>query len=260
MNYRYATRIESIKMSNPLLRLGNFAFEGLESPERIHLKANQRLAVHHLGSGMSIADCLGDDCEVVSFRGIFSGKNTAERIRSVHYLRLQGLPLSLTWGSQALSVLIHDFELDYASDLWIPYRLSCYVVRSNNPGVGTQEDSISASPITQVGDIINLLRVTGANPISDQTAALGALARLNYDLPPPDALVEVQSLVISINKLLATLADTSRYRVPNSQGLLLGENPWITDIVSDSGQEAALILARNRIISIVVNAECVGKR
>src|SRR5580704_3308322 len=102
-------------MSTPLLTLGPFSFAGLESPEQVLLKSKQRLAVHHLGSGSTAVDSLGEDFEIASFRGVFSGINAASRIRSIEYLRLQGTPLLLTWGSKTLSVLIREFELSYSS-------------------------------------------------------------------------------------------------------------------------------------------------
>ena len=247
-------------MSDSLLTLGTFSFEGLESPERIHLKAKQRIAVHHLGSGVSISDCLGEDCEVISFRGIFSGLIAAERIRSIDYLRLQGQPLRLTWGSQTLSVLIQEFELDYSSNLWVPYKISCYVVRSAGPGSEVQADLVIASPVTQVGDMVDLLQGTGADPTSVQTAALTALATLNYDIPSQDALAETQYLISSINEQLEALAAVLQGSSRSGNGLTLRETPWIADSVANSGTEAALVLARNRVISVVVTAEGINQQ
>ena len=145
-------------MSYPLLTLGPFSFEGLESPQKIQLKTKQRISgVHHLGSGLSAIDYLGNDYEIVSFRGIFSGQNAADRIRSIDYLRILGAPLVLSWSSGgALSVIIRQFELDYSSDRWIPYLLSCYIVRSVGSRVEYPADVMSTSPSTQVSDLCGL--------------------------------------------------------------------------------------------------------
>jgi len=243
-----------------LLTLGPFSFEGLESPERVHLKSKQRFAVHRLGSGLSIADNLGEDCEVASFSGIFSGVNTADRIRSIDFLRLQGTPLTLTWGSRALSVLIHQFELDYSSDVWVPYRLSCYVVRTADPNTEIMTDITSSSAVSQVADILNLLQNTSINPTSGQTAALMALATLNYDIPLPDALEEAQQLACSIENQLAVLGDRSEDGLSVVRVLSPGRVIFAANFVAASGLQIALILARNRLLNIVVTSKDVNRQ
>ncbi len=242
-------------MSSSLLTLGPFSFEGLESPEKIHLKTKQRLVVHHLGSGLSVTDCLGEDCEIASFRGIFSGANAADRIRSVNYLRLQGLPLSLTWSSRALSVIIQEFDLDYSSDRWIPYKLSCYVVRSIGSVAQNLADLVFSSPSIQVGDMLGLLQDTGVTATSNQTEALITLATLNYDVPSSSALGQAHQLVDSITNQLVVLGQTSQESRPASGGLPPGDTLWMSDLVTNTGLRTALILARNRAMNVVVHAE-----
>ena len=66
-------------MSEFLLTLGSFSFQGFDSPSSILVKSKQRLAIHHLGSGFSTVDCLGEDNEVASFHGTFTGANAAAR-------------------------------------------------------------------------------------------------------------------------------------------------------------------------------------
>ena len=72
--------------TNSQLTLGPFIFEGLEVPERIVLKSRQRVIVHHLGSGASAMDSLGEDPQSITFQGTFTGPNTANRIRSIDHL------------------------------------------------------------------------------------------------------------------------------------------------------------------------------
>jgi hypothetical protein len=247
-------------MSAPLLRLGSFSFEGLESPERIHIKSRQRLAVHHLASGLSTVDCLGEDTEVVSFQGIFSGRNAAKRIRSVDYLRTQSQPLWLTWGSQALYVLIHELGLDYSSGLWVPYKLSCYVVRSSGPYSVTETGTAFASAAAQVEDVLGLLQGTGISPASDQTAALITLATSDYDVPPPVALAGMQSLVCSINEQISTLGGILDGNSQSNSEFPLRQTPWISDSITNAGLEAVLILARNRMMNVLVSASSVSQQ
>jgi hypothetical protein len=241
-------------MSNPLLTLGPFSFEGLESPERIQIKTKQRLAVHHLGSGSSTIDYLGNDYETVSFRGIFSGVNAADRIRSIDYLRALGAPLILSWSSKALSVIITQLELDYSSELWIPYRLSCYVVQSIDAGDPT--DVMSESPSTQVSDVVGLLSNTCVNPTSGQTNALLTLATLDFDVPPPDALEQAWDLVNAIDSQLVTFNDTTQSDALGGDQGSPGENvPYLGTLVTNYGQQISLILGSNRVISVITQAQ-----
>jgi hypothetical protein len=246
-------------MPNSLLTLGAFSFEGLEAPEHIQLKAKQRLAVHHLGSGFSTIDYLGDDCETVSFRGIFSGLNTADRIRSIDYLRVLGAPQILSWNSRTLSVIIDQFELDYSSDRWIPYRLSCYVVRPINAGFEDPTDVLLTSPAKQVSDMLSLLANTPISPTPGQTEALLTLATLNFDAPPSDAVAQAQELANSIDDQLALLDDTLQDVGAIDQGLPPGDASYMVALVANYGQQAALLLGLNRAMSILTSAEGVNQ-
>ena len=224
----------------------------------------QRLAVHRLGSGRAVADSLGEDCEIVSFRGIFSGVNAVDRIRSVDCLRQQGAPLELRWGSKVLSVIIQQFELDYSSDLWVPYQLCCYVVGSGNLGADALVEIIQSSPVTQVSDILGLLQNcllqnSGAGPTSDQSIALVDLATPSYDAPSPQSLGLARKLVDTIDSRLSTIRATPHPGDSNPLELSYGENPNLGDTITNSGFRCVLILSRNRIMDIIVRAEDVNQ-
>ena len=247
-------------MSNSLLALGPFSFEGLESPEQIHFKTKQRVAVHHLGSGLSKIDYLGDDYETVSFRGIFSGTSAADRIRSIDCLRVRGVPLILSWSSKTLSVIITQFELDYSSDRWIPYRLSCYVIRSVNVGVEDPTDVMSASPATQVSDMLGLLEGTDMNSTSGQADAFLTLATLDFDTPPPEAIEQAHNLVGSIDDHLITLNNALRNDISANQTLPIGEATYMASLVTNYGRQVSLILSRSRAMSVITCAEEINQR
>jgi len=247
-------------MPYPLLTLGSFSFEGLESPEQIQLKTRQRLAVHHLGSGLSEIEYLGNDYETVSFRGIFCGANAADRIRSIDYFRVQGIPLVLSWTSMALSVVIRQFELDYSSDRWIRYSLSCYIVRSINGGMGDSSGTVSEAPGTQVSDVVGLLSSTRVNPTSYQANALLSLATLHFDVAPPDALSRVQDLVQSIDDCLSATNTLSQIAMPYGQDSSGGQVSYMESLVTNYGQQASLILGRNRVMSVMTQAEDIGRQ
>jgi hypothetical protein len=245
-------------MPNSLLTLGSFAFEGLESPDGIILKSKQRLAVHHLGSGSSIADALGEDCQTVTFRGVFSGLSATARIRAVELLRVQGLPVVLAWDSQTLSVLIQEFDLTYSSSRWVSYRLSCLVVQSPGSGTEGQLDPIFASPATQANDLASLLLGSAICPTSGQITAIVELATINYDSASAAATEPALALLGSIDTALASGTQTPLGSTPGIQETDIAKVQRLADEVTSLGQCAYLTLARNRLMSIIVQAGAVN--
>jgi hypothetical protein len=247
-------------MPNPLLTLGSFSFIGLEVPERILVRAKQRLSVHHLGSGVSITDSLGEDCETISFGGIFTGTNASERIRLIEYMRLQGNPVPMVWCSKAVYVIIEEFELSYSSDQWIGYKVSCRSVCSNNLAAIITSDIMSVSPDIQVSDILDLLHGSGINPRPDQAEALAELAALDYDVAPSDATQQVQSLLEMIENQLSELNLGTWNGGQDTSVSSLTPNCELAEIAADAGQQAALVLALNRTLDISVRAACVNQQ
>jgi len=241
-------------MSEPLLTLGTFSFQGLESPERILLKSKQRIIVHHLGSGLTLADSLGDDCEIVSFRGVFSGANTAARIRSIEQLRVQGAPIPFIWDSKSLFVVIQELDLIYSSSHWVAYRLSCSVVRSAEPWVSLSTDLITASPNTQVQGVLSLLQNTRVSTTSEQISALVELAALRYDIAPAFALQQARQILDTINNELTILDLTPWGTNTSTSEFPRDETSWFSESISKAGIRTSLMLARNRLMNITVHA------
>jgi hypothetical protein len=237
-------------MTESLLKLGSFSFEGLESPERILVTSKQRIALHHLGSGFSEADCLGEDCGSVTFQGIFTGARAEERIRALELLKLQSNSLALTWHSKTLLVIIQELELNYSSTRWIPYKLRCVVIGSNT------RNAVLASPDTQVGEMIGLMQHTGLSPTSAQTIAILNLAAMNYDVVPSDELQQAEALISEIDSQIATFENMTSLGFDNDT---IAESPviQIATTVANSGSLASLFLARNRLMNITVRAESV---
>jgi hypothetical protein len=247
-------------MSNSLLTLGPYSFVGLEVPERISLKAKQRIMVHHLASGPSVIDSLGKDYEIICFRGIFSGVNTAARIRSIEDLKSQGTPVPLTWGSKSLLVIIQRFDLNYSSIQWVSYQLTCFVTNDLNSASSTGVNDLFGSPNIQVSDFFNILQNTYLAPTSDQASAILRLATLDYDVVPPAALHLATEFLESIDKELESF-----YSIPvsNQTGVLESLEEQLislTQLTSRSGGLAALLLARNRLADISVSAICVSQQ
>lgn len=116
-------------MSDFSLTLGPVAFAGFELPSSITLGGKQRLAIHKLPGGLRIIDALGADPADLAWSGIFTGPDAADRARILDTLRIAGFELLLVWDAFLYTVVIESFQADYRSPWWIPYRLSCSVVR-----------------------------------------------------------------------------------------------------------------------------------
>ncbi len=116
-------------MSDFSLTLGPVAFAGFELPSSITVGGRQRLAIHRLPGGIRIIDALGADPADINFSGIFTGPDAADRARLLDALRVAGAPLPLAWDAFIYTVIVESFEADYRSPWWIPYRLSCTVLR-----------------------------------------------------------------------------------------------------------------------------------
>ncbi len=116
-------------MSDFSLTLGPVAFAGFELPSSLTLGGRQRLAIHRLPGGLRIVDALGADPADLAWSGIFTGPDAPIRARALDTLRISGAAMPLAWDAFLYTVVIESFEADYRSPWWIPYRISCAVIR-----------------------------------------------------------------------------------------------------------------------------------
>lgn len=167
----------------PLI-LGPIALHGFEVPETITIGGAQRLAIHRLPGGARVIDALGPDDADIVWSGIASGPEAAARIRTLDTLRRAGLPLPLAWDANAYTVVVSNFEADTVNPYWIPYRISCAVLRDD-----------TALPLSAAVDVpIQLIRpdlaaidaqIAAATPalyaddLATSIDAAGSLARLS---------------------------------------------------------------------------------
>ena len=124
-------------MSDFSLTLGPVAFAGFELPSSITVGGRQRLAVHRLPGGLRIIDALGPDPADINFSGIFTGPDATDRARLLDVLRVAGETLPLAWDAFIYTVIVESFEADYRSPWWVPYRLSCTVLRDEAASLTT---------------------------------------------------------------------------------------------------------------------------
>ena len=125
-------------MSDFSLTLGPVAFAGFELPSSITLGGHQRLAIHRLPGGIRIIDALGPEPGRHCVRrhlygpgcgrpGAVAGRASRDRARPCH-----------SHGDAFFyTVIVETFEADYRSPWWIPYRISCAVLRDEAAAIVT---------------------------------------------------------------------------------------------------------------------------
>jgi len=156
-------------MSTYLL-LGPVLFQDFELPERISWGGKQRLTVHRLPGGTRVIDALGRDDKEITWSGVFSGSGGSDRARLIDLLRAGGSVLSLTWEAFFYSVVIAGFDADYSRSNWIPYRITCTVLRDEAEALLTAAVSLAADALS------DLTAAAGLDSGVDLSAPLAALA------------------------------------------------------------------------------------
>jgi hypothetical protein len=166
-------------MSDTVLLLGPIAFTDFEVPAGVSFGGRQRLAIHRLPGGARIIDALGRDDAALTFCGIFSGNEATLRARSVDELRALGLPLPLTWDVFFYSVVIDQFQADYQNSHWIPYRITCTVIRDEAAAVIETGISLATSAISDISNASISASIAGIDLSETQTVISATDATTN---------------------------------------------------------------------------------
>ena len=156
-------------MSNFVL-LGPILLQGFEIPQHITWGGRQKLAVHSLPGGERVIDSLGRDDIDLSWSGIFTGPSAGARARALDRMRADGLVWPLTWSTYFYSVVIKSLTLDYARSSWLPYQISCTVLRDETATFAVAEQPLAAQVL---GDVST---AAGLNIGIDLSAALSLTA------------------------------------------------------------------------------------
>jgi hypothetical protein len=157
-------------MTNTTLLLGPIVFEDFEVPCAINFGGKQRLVVHRLPGGVRVIDALGRDDADISFAGIFTGDDATLRARLLDEMRALGTLLPLTWDVFFYTVLIAQFQADYTTSNWIPYKITCTVLRDEASALIETALSLGATVLSDVGTAIAQAASAGTDLSSLQTA------------------------------------------------------------------------------------------
>lgn len=245
-------------MSGGVLLLGAVEFQDFEIPSNVNFGGAQRLAIHYLSDGTKIIDTLGPDDRDITFSGVFSGPDATLRARMLNEMRASGSVYPLSWDVFLYSVLIKRFEADYRSGWWIPYRLSCAVLRDEAnalvAAVATATESILAD-ITAAGSY-----TTTAGP--DVSTTLTAVSQQNATTLGTSAYSAASSALAqtdsSLDSSVASTEATLDGQVASMTGGPISAVSAMDTAISSAGQLASLVIARSYIGRAALNLKYVS--
>ena len=184
-------------MSDFSLTLGPVAFVGFELPSSIAFGGRQRLATHRLPGGIRIIDALGPDPADLAWSGIFTGPDAADRARLLDTLRVAGKALPLAWDAFLNTVIIENFSANYRSPWWIPYRISCTVLRD--------EAASAVSTILALAPALSADLVTAGSYATAAASAVAAAGATKRGTPAYSAAtMTVGTTLASLDGMVAT--------------------------------------------------------
>ena len=207
-------------MSIVALALGPVAFQDFEIPSGINFGGRQLLAIHQLTNGRRVVDSIGADESEISFAGVFSGADATFRARMLNSLRVTGGTLSLTWDVFFYTIVLSRFDANYENPVWIPYRISCTVVRDEATTVPPVVISLSNSILADMGVAANQCMALGLDFTNVQSAVaspnatnLGSAAyvaaKSSISLTQSAINIQVASTEVAIQTIIASNLDSA---------------------------------------------------
>jgi len=154
------------------LLIGPILFQDFELPPSISWGGAQAMHVHKLLGGARIIDAMGRDDAPITWTGVFTGGDAGLRARAIDLMRAEGASWPLTWDTYFYTVIIERFDADFRRPNWIPYRISCTVLRDEAEAVVSTVLSLASS----IGADLTAANSAGAGlDLSASTAALAAI-------------------------------------------------------------------------------------
>jgi hypothetical protein len=226
------------------LLLGPILFQDFELPERVRWGGQQRLTVHNLPGGVRVIDSLGRDDSDIVWSGVFSGDDAAVRARALDLMRAEGGSWSLTWEWFFYTVVIARFDADYTRSNWIPYRVTCKVVRDETAAAVEATVSLATSVL---GDLASAQGL-------DSTVALGGVIG---SLAPAQATQPGSSAYASARADLARASQQIDTGITGTEGQLgtvsVSDATGLDTTTNLAGQLAALTAVRGYVGRAVTN-------
>jgi hypothetical protein len=221
------------------LLIGPILFQDFELPPSISWGGAQALHIHKLPGGTRIIDAMGRDDAPITWTGVFTGADAGLRARAIDLMRADGNTWPLTWDTYFYSIIIERFEADFRRPNWIPYRISCAVLRDEVERLATKILSLAAS----VGADLKAADTAGSG--LDLSATTAAITALGATTRGTSSYTQAQSqLGISATQADASLATAGQQLVAAKD---------VTTATSLAGNAAGLAAARAYLQRASVN-------
>jgi hypothetical protein len=231
-------------MARTVLILGPVEFQDFELPAAINFGGGQRLAVHQLPDGSRVIDALGRDDADITFRGTFSGSNATLRARALDEMRAAGLPLPLTWDVFLYSVVIKRFEAEYRSSWWVPFCITCTVLRDEASALIEAAASLTAAVLMDVASAATYATVGGI----DLSPVQSALNVPGATTPGTSAYVATMASASQADAYLNTTVVQTGTMLSNAAiaapGSAIGGIAAANAAVTSAGELSSLVTAR----------------
>lgn len=232
-------------MSGMVLILGPVQFHDFEVPAEINLGGTQRLAIHYLSDGVKVIDALGRDDADISFSGRFSGPDATLRARMLDEMRVSGEAYALCWDVFLYSVVIKRFEADYRAGWWIPYRMTCAVLRDEASAL---IEAIASAAESVMGDVIGAEAYTTTAGV-DVSAMSTLLNQPNATTLGTSAYSVTTAALAQTNSDLDSAVNAAAAALPSlTVATPGGPIPAIATVnaaVSSAGQLSSAVIARS---------------
>lgn len=185
-------------MTNTVLMLGPVEFQAFEIPAGINIGGRQLVTLHQLAGGRRVIDCIGAADSDISFEGIFSGPTATQRAQALNLLRITGDTLTLSWNTFFYSVILQRFDAVFQSPTWVPYRITCTVVRDDSYYPTAPALTLSDSILADLSTAAATCTISGI----DFSAAQAAISDPNAAVVDTDAYAEATASIATTQAAL----------------------------------------------------------
>lgn len=256
-----------------IVSLGDVDLAGFEIPEKITVGGQQQMTVHKLTGGERVIDMMGRDDKSMDWSGYLQGHDAVARAQQLDQMRVDGDVQSLMWATYDFSVVIASFECDYQQGgFWLPYRISCTVLRDEAKEDAWADDEADApsldggiaGAVSSVQGAISSVQGAIATATAVGQQVLGAVGQitgaLGISLPFlsqasaglaqaqgfSNALGQVSSGITQVQGLSTSLGDVS--------GFLSSGRDAVSQVFSGDMPDTASTMTASTMSEITTNA------
>ncbi len=194
-------------------------------------------------------DALGRDDADITFSGIFYGGEATLRARLLDEMRATGALLPLTWDAFFYTVVIARFQAKYTKVNWIPFRITCTILRDEASATIDSVLSLGAIVENDIGAAITPAAAAGVDISSLQTGLSDPLATVR----DTTAYSAVQSSLLSAQATVSSAMDAAQMSLPSSGVMSQGA------AVEGVSEIAAAVDAAQNLSQLLVAQSFIGR-